>query len=545
MRNIQLIIQTISAAISMATPPAASELPSEVAPLPLLRPWPSTIMATPPAAMASGSQIRVAESRARRTRPGLGSLSAVSLTRELTLAAPSRLCWRRMSDPLLTRRALLRSAAGGAAVIAAGGLPAWGRPVRHHPRLRRPDSLPFPGLPAGHVSMDEIRHIVVLMMENHSFDNLLGMVPHQVPGRRHVDGLTVRHGRVRNFNPDGKGHRVYGQHAGSPCQLSGVPRQDWNASHLSYDGGRNDGFVRASGSDAMWFWDKRDIPFTYSLARHFPIGERYFASTLCQTYPNRRFFFAGTASGTISTNSATFKIPAANGTILDRLESHHIDWAVYFQNLPSVAIIPNGIPTSNKPRILGIDHFFTAAAAGRLPEFVFLDPQYTTTSEENPQDIQVGEQFIAQVVHALMRSPNWKHTALFITYDEHGGYYDHVPPPRAIKPDSIPPMTRPGDAPGGYGRYGFRVPLLVVSPWARRGYVSRVVQDHTSITAFVERKWNLPAMTFRDANAAPMTDYFDFTAPAFRRPPPLAPAPPLGPGLAACHALGLNPPLPH
>ena len=109
-----------------------------------------------------------------------------------------------------------------------------------------------------------------------------------------------------------------------------------------------------------------------------------------------------------------------------------------------------------------------------------------------------------------MRAPTWKSTALFLTYDEHGGDYDHVPPPRAIKPDSIAPMLGPGRPPGGYDRYGFRVPLIVVSPWAKPRYVSRVVQDLTSLTAFIERKWNLPAMTFRDANAHPMTDYFDF-----------------------------------
>src|SRR6202035_4244706 len=104
----------------------------------------------------------------------------------------------------------------------------------------------------------------------------------------------------------------------------------------------------------------------------------------------------------------------------------------------------------------------TDVAAGRLPEFTFLDPNYSTTSEENPQDVQVGEQFSARVVHALTHAPTWKRTALFITYDEHGGYYDHVPPPRAIKPDSIPPMLGPGDIPGAYDRYGFRVPLIVV-----------------------------------------------------------------------------------
>ncbi len=143
-----------------------------------------------------------------------------------------------------------------------------------------------------------------------------------------------------------------------------------------------------------------------------------------------------------------------------------------------------------------------------------------------------------------MRAPTWKNTALFITYDEHGGYYDHVPPPRAIAPDSIPPLTKPGDAPGGYDRYGFRVPLIVVSPWAKPDYASRVTQDLTSITAFIERKWNLPAMTFRDANADPMTDYFDFSGkPAFAKPPRLAAAPSLAPGLVKCHAQGLTPPL--
>jgi phospholipase C len=450
-----------------------------------------------------------------------------------------------MEGARLTRRTLLRAAAGAGAVVATQGLPAWARPTFGPDSLRRPDSRPFPHLPAGTPSMPEIRHIVVLIMENHSFDNLLGMVPFQIPGRHAVDGLTLRHGRVTNFNPDLNGHRVFAQHATSPCQLDGVPTQAWNASHQSYDGGRNDGFVRASGPIAMRFWDKRDLPFTYSLVKHFPIGERFFCSTLAQTYPNRRFFFTGTASGTIATNNTTFTIPAANGTIFDRLDAHKIDWGIYYQQVPSWAIVPGvATPPGRAGRQHKLDQFYTDVAAGRLPEFTFLDPNYSTTSEENPQDIQVGEQFIARIVHALLHAPTWKHTALFITYDEHGGYYDHVPPPRAIKPDSIPPLLKPGDLPGAYDRYGFRVPLLVVSPWARPGYASRVVQDLTSITAFIERKWNLPAMTFRDANANQMTDYFDFRHPAFAKPPALAAAPSLAPGLAKCHAAGLSPPLP-
>jgi phospholipase C len=441
----------------------------------------------------------------------------------------------------LTRRTLLKATAG---VMAAQAVPAWARPHhRHHHRaLRAPDSLPFPHLPAGTESLEKIKHVVVVMMENHSFDNLLGMVPHQVRGRAGVDGLTRMRGRVLNANRDGAGHRVFARHHSSPCQEPSEPSQSWNASHQSYAGGRNDGFVKASGPIAMQFWDERDIPFTYSLTQHFPIGERFFCSVLAQTYPNRRFFFTGTASGTIATDNTTFTTPAANGTIYDRLNRYGIDYATYYQQVPSVAIVPNN--GASPLSFHNYSQFHADAAAGKLPAFTFIDPNYDTTSEENPQDIQVGEEFLADVVQTLTSAPTWSSTALFITYDEHGGYYDHVPPPPAVKPDAIPPMTKPGDYPGGYGRYGFRVPLIVVSPWARRRYVSDVTQDHTSITAFIERKWNLPAMTFRDANAHPMTDYFDFRRPHFATPPKLHPAPPLDPGLAKCRANGENPPLP-
>jgi phospholipase C len=445
-------------------------------------------------------------------------------------------------DPFLTRRSLLKAAGGATVLLTARGLPAWARPVSRPAGLRAPDSLPFPGRPAGTPSMPQIEHIVVLMMENHSFDNLLGMVPHQVPGRRSVDGLTVRHGKAVNANPDASGNPVLAQHASSPCQLPGEPSQSWNASHQAYDNGLNDGFVRASAPVAMSFWDKRDVPFTYSLAQHFPIGERHFASVLGQTFPNRAFFYAGTSSGTI--NDTVPSTPPANGTIFDRLDAHDINWKVYYQppSYPTFELVLADTP-ARASRMQPFGAFLSDAAAGRLAQFTFLDPDYNTTSEENPQDIQLGERYIAQVVHALISARTWKHTALFLTYDEHGGYYDHVPPPPAIAPDSLPPQLGPGDVPAGFDRYGFRVPTIVVSPWAKRRYVSRVVQDHTSITAFIERKWNLPAMTFRDANAHPMTDYFDFRKPFFEKAPELAAAPRLGPGLAKCHAAGLSPPL--
>ena len=135
------------------------------------------------------------------------------------------------SDAKLTRRTLLGAAAGAGALMATRGLPAWARPIAGAAGVRRPDTLPFPGLPAGHASMPQIKHIVVLMMENHSFDNLLGMVPYEVPGRSGIDGLSRRGGKLTDFNRNTNGHRVFANRAPTPCQIQHHPGQDWNASH--------------------------------------------------------------------------------------------------------------------------------------------------------------------------------------------------------------------------------------------------------------------------------------------------------------------------
>jgi phospholipase C len=450
-------------------------------------------------------------------------------------------------DPSISRRTALKVGAGAAFGLAAGGgrLPAWARVPARAAQAAGPGTLPFPNLPEGTASMPEIEHIVVLMMENHSFDNILGMLPHEVRSRRKVDGLPVdAHGRPTPINRR-NGRSFRSALAPTPCQIPAVPSQAWNPSHISYAEGRNSGFVEASGPVSMWYWDQEALPATYSLAATFPVGQRYFGSVLAQTYPNRRFFFTGTASGTIATNSRTFSIPAPNGTIFDRLDRFGIDWKDYYVDLPSPLIVPGVADTPERlAKFVSTADFLSDAKTGNLPSFSFVEPQYSYESQENPQDIQVGERFIARIVWAVMGSLNWKSTALFITYDEHGGYYDHVPPPAAVTPDDTPPILGPNDLPGGYDRYGFRVPLIVVSPWAKAGYVSSVVQDHTSILRFVERKWNIGAMTRRDANAADMTDYFDFRQAAFPHPSRIAAAPALAPGLALCSEHGLNPPLP-
>jgi phospholipase C len=192
--------------------------------------------------------------------------------------------------------------------------------------------------------------------------------------------------------------------------------------------------------------------------------------------------------------------------------------------VPSTALfLPNWQHHMHDGKVVHFEQFYKDAAAGQLPQFSLVDP-YVDFSEEDG-DISVGEAYAATIVNAVLESPNWPTTALIWTYDEHGGWYDHVPPVRAVRPDNVPPaITVPPDQPGAYDYTGFRVPVCVVSPWAKRNHVSHVVYDHTSILKLIETKWNLPACTYRDANANNMLDFFDFHSAhgAFAEPPTLA-----------------------
>lgn len=196
-----------------------------------------------------------------------------------------------------------------------------------------------------------------------------------------------------------------------------------------------------------------------------------------------------------------------------------------------------------------IDRFFTDAATGALPAVCIVDPDFQTCSEENPQDIHAGEGFAAKVVDAVTHGKAWASTLLIWLYDEHGGYYDHVAPPAAVPPDDVLPKSLLQDGgpvrwllqalglwkklesadtgSGQYDRYGFRAPAVVVPPYSRASYVSPTVYDHTSVLRLIERKWNLPPLTRRDAAANAPLDMLDLVnPPAFLVPPPL-PAPAL------------------
>jgi phospholipase C len=405
--------------------------------------------------------------------------------------------------------------------------------------LRAPGSLPYPELAAGTDTIPEIQHIVVLMMENHSYDNHLGML-----GRHGADGFTLAaDGKPTAANPYPDGKIQHAFRMPTTCQLSGKPSQTWVDSHTQVAGGHMNGFVKSgSGPVAMGYWEKADLPFYYSMASTFPIADQYHCSVLGQTFPNRRYLLAATSLGMINDGVPDpFDYPA-NGTIFERLHKADIDFADYYSLLDSflptatMGLFPEDLVKYGDHLHL-IDDFFDAAKSGTLPGFSLVEPDYTKSSEEDPQNIAYGEQFAAQVIDAVMTGPGWKNTLLIWTFDEHGGYYDHVVPPAAIAPDDIPPNGSPAYT--GFRQYGIRVPCAVISPWARTDYVSHEVMDHTSILALVEAKWNLPAMTHRDANAHNMLDMLDFKDAAFRTPPKLAkPLIDTDPSALACNTKG-------
>ena len=309
----------------------------------------------------------------------------------------------------------------------------------------------------------QIEHVIVLMMENHSYDNYLGMLERADGFSRGPDGKPT------NSNNDANGQAVRAFHMANTCQLPRQPSQAWNASHVQYADGTNEGFVRSdSGPVAMGYWTDQDMPFYYGLASTFPVCDRWFGSVLAQTFPNRRFLLAATAMGTINNDLSivTSGPQPPNGTIMDLLNRHTIPWRDYHTSLPSVGLyLP--VLMANNDKVVHVEQYFADAAAGTLPAFSLVEPDYDKNSEENSDDITLGESFSAKVIYAAMQGRGWKKTLLIWCYDEHGGYYDHVPPPAAVAPDNVPPMLGPGDIMAGYDRYGFRVPAVVVSPFAR------------------------------------------------------------------------------
>jgi phospholipase C len=382
-----------------------------------------------------------------------------------------------------------------------------------------------------------IDHVIVLMQENRSFDHYLGHL------RGHgQDDVDVPDESVSN--PDREGNPVPWHHAPEACFDD--PNHSWLGSHIAFNMGENVGFVVASsdpgdpgghdptGARAMGFYDESDIPFYYRLASTFATSDRYFADVLGPTTPNRLYLYAGSSFGMVNGDVD----PSFHRTIFHELSEAGISWKVY-QSDVAAAFSTASFLVDSIGHVARLEQFAEDAQNGSLPKVAFIDPTFllmgaTSTDEGPPSDLQVGQAFVHRQVSALMSSSSWTTSAMFITYDEAGGLYDHVPPPPACLPDENTPAEQAEI--GDFGRYGFRVPVFVVSPYAKAQFVSHVVHSHASILRFIEARFGLPALSRRDANADAMFDMFDFANPPFLTPPDL-PAPDIDQAkLEACRA---------
>ena len=449
--------------------------------------------------------------------------------------------------------------------------------------------------------LDQVHHIIIVMQENHSFDNYFGALPYTPGGAYHppdpldrdpdggcraddhscVDGLTCQRTAggtlaCSNSNRDVSGPRVFAFHNPSRCVLPDLDH-GWVGAHHeanflqpndALDHFLGDGFVRQndlseqidSGPETptddptMGFYNRDDLPFYYGLAQNFAISDRHFCSVLGPTFPNRSYAMAATSFGHVTTND---EIPPVggykpiHGTIFDLMDQNNVSWADYFQDVPQGASFLPFSATSVDPHFLPYSLFLAqvagASTVGPLPEVAFVDPNFGfftnqfETDEHPPTDIQRGQAFLSQVVNAVRNGPYWKDSIIFITYDEHGGFYDHARPPRAPQgetrtPDGIAPgqcadlsnspaTLKPGGGaqcstnqvnPAGnsvvtaeqlcpaltanptgpfpqqcasFDQLGFRVPFMAISAFAKPHYVSHVVSDHTSVLALIEKRF--------------------------------------------------------
>jgi phospholipase C len=357
-----------------------------------------------------------------------------------------------------------------------------------------------------------IQHVVWMMQDNHSFDNYFGTYPDD-----DVDGIPEGVCQRLNLNTQSTRGCVRPFHIGDTpiedlSQGAGVQRRQYN-------GGRMDGFVAAyrrlglDGSSAMGHYDGRDIPFHWHVADQFVLFDRFFASTTVGSREAYLYWVAGTApiGQTPLRSSAGYD---ALPTVFDRLHKRGISAKFYVENLDSAATSGESevtrasqlikVPLLNMKRfrdggalsgqVVDLSQYYLDLRNGTLPAVSYI---VTTSSSENPPgDPRAGSGALRKITNELMKSSAWSTSALMWTYDGWGGWYDHVPPPRV-------------DSRG----YGFRVPALLVSPYAKSGVVDHTVLDYTAMLKFIETNWNVDPLSTRDRQSAGLTSAFDFNAP--------------------------------
>jgi phospholipase C len=370
---------------------------------------------------------------------------------------------------------------GSAAVAAVGGAPLA------HAALSAATKLPTP-------ARSGLEHVIVVMMENRSFDHFLGWLPSadgKQAGLTFTDANGVPHPTFA-LAPDFQG-----------CSFND-PDHSYEGARVEWNNGACDGWLRAGRNDtySIGYYRRQDLGFFGNAAPAFTTCDRFFASILGPTFPNRIYSLSGV---TDRTSNLTLRIDLP--TIFDRLAQKKISAGYYSGNFDFLLLYQRYRGTA-VPRTHA--QFFRQCKTGKLPAFSYIDPNYTFTdvgaasgnqgNDDHPHaDIRAGEYFLSRIYNAVTTSPAWKNTLLIVTFDEWGGFFDHVPPPAApdVKPE--------------YEQRGFRVPCLLISPFARRGRVAHGVYDHTSILKLVEWRWGLEPLSVRDAQANNIAAALDFS----------------------------------
>ncbi len=368
-----------------------------------------------------------------------------------------------------------------------------------------PPTLPQPGTSG-------IDHIIVVMMENRSFDHFLGWMPGadgKQAGLSYIDRYGIPHTTHHLTDFQGCGHPD--------------PDHSYEGGRIQFNNGKNDGWLRAGENDefAVGYYDSGDLDFWRQAGPDWTVCDRYFAATLAETYPNR-FYQHSAATDRLHNSTVTSTMP----TIWDRLAAAGVQGKYYYGDVPFTALWGTKYLGISRPYA----EFLSDCSSGKLPSVSFVDPRFTdessgTSGDDHPHaDIRSGELFLAEVYNAVTKSPNWANTMLVVNYDEWGGFYDHVPPQTA--PDSNPDTAQ----------RGFRVPSMVISPRARRQYVAHDTYDHTSVLKAIEWRWGLQPLTPRDNAARNIAEVLDFqSAPNLAAPTYLVPPYAAGP---ACSPVG-------
>lgn len=344
-----------------------------------------------------------------------------------------------------------------------------------------------------------ITHVIVVIQENRSFDHYFGTLSKH--GQPDADGWPAGY-----TLPDDAGKRVATFHRTRTCQDTDTPHS-WDPSHRDWNGGKMDGFVKeadngtSDGHYVMGSYEATELPFYNFLANTYSISDRYFASVIGPTWPNRLYMYAATSDGVKNTGGT----PMADSvpTLFDALDKAKVKWGVYTDGGSRQGCMGW---TSSHVGMANFATFLAKLADGTLPPVVFVDPSGANQDEHPPNDVQKGEAWSRRIYEAAIKSPLWKELVVFHTYDEFGGFPDHVPPPKACL--AAADQTE-------FDRLGFRVPLIAYSPWVKAHHVSHVTHSHTSITRFIELLHDIPALTGRDANSDAMLDLFDFGCMSF------------------------------